>query len=193
MKAKDISIGKNLRKVRIYNGMTQQELADKLGVSKAVISSYEQNKSMPSFATLIEIAGLFSVTTDYLLSFGDEHLDEKYDLSRVTVKDNIGENDKISRLSGRLMGIGRQITQLREEKGITKQELANDLSLSITSIRKYENDLAAPSYGTLLEMARYFDVTTERLLGIDTGRKLDISSLPEDKKKLMRKLVGDMK
>ena len=91
------------------------------------------------------------------------------------------------------MGIGRQIKELREERGLSKQELADGLSLSITTINKYERDMTAPSYGTLLEMARYFDVTTERLFGINTGRKLDISALPEDKKIMMRNLVGGMK
>ena len=191
MNSKDISIGKNLRKVRIYNGMSQQELADKLGTSKAVISSYEQNKSRPTFATLIELARMFNVTTDYLLSFGDDYLDEKFEISPIMEGDE--DNERARQLSGRRMGIGRQIRELREEKGLSRKELADALSLSVTIVGKYENDQAAPSYGTLLQIARYFNVTTERLFGIDTGRMLDISRLPEDKKTLIRNLVGGMR
>ena len=193
MKQTGIGIGKKLRKVRICSGMTQQELADKLGVTKAIISAYEKNKTMPSFIRLVELAELFDVSTDYLLSFGDEHLDEKYDVSPVMTVSASGNNDKTARLSKRFMGIGNQIRELREERGLSRQKLADALSLSVTSIQKYENDIAAPSYGTLLDMARYFDVSTERLFGIDTGRKLDISSLTEDKAKMIRNLVGDMK
>ncbi|HCM91823.1 MAG TPA: hypothetical protein DIS78_04580 [Lachnospiraceae bacterium] len=191
MKQTDISIGKNLRRIRIYNGMTQQELADRLGVSKAIISSYEQNKSMPNFNKLIEIARMFNVTTDYLLSHGDEYLDERFTLPPVTADPD--EAGKAGKLSGRRMGIGAQIRELREAKGLSRQELADALSLSVTIIGKYENDVAAPSYGTLIEIARYFNVTTERLFGIDTGRKLDIRALPEDKKELIINLVGGMK
>ena len=42
------------------------------------------------------------------------------------------------------------------------------------------------------DMARYFDVTTERLFGIATGRKLDVSPLSEDKADMIRNLVGDL-
>lgn len=191
MASKEINIGKNLRKIRIHSGMTQQELADRIGTTATVICSYEQNRSKPPFLTLIELARMFNVTTDYLLSFGDEYLDERFKTPSSLAITN--ENKHPGQLSGRRMGIGRQIKELREERGLSKQELADGLSLSITTINKYERDMTAPSYGTLLEMARYFDVTTERLFGINTGRKLDISALPEDKKIMMRNLVGGMK
>ena len=191
MSSKDVNIGKNLRKVRIHSGMTQQELADRIGTTATVICSYEQNRSKPPFQTLIELARIFNVSTDYLLSFGDEFFDERFKTPSASEIND--ENKHPGQLSGRRMGIGRQIKELREERGLSKQELANGLSLSITTINKYERDMTAPSYGTLLEMARYFDVTTERLFGINTGRKLDISALPEDKKIMMRNLVGGMK
>ena len=40
-------------------------------------------------------------------------------------------------------------------------------------------------------MARYFNVTTERLFGIETGRKLDAGPLSDDKADMIRNLVGD--
>ena len=191
MRATDISIGKNLRKVRIYNGLSQQELADALGTTKAAVSAYEHSKTRPTFAMLIKIAQVLNVSTDYLLSFGDEYLDEVYDVSPIKPKKMDG-NERAWKLSGRFMGIGEQIRELREERGISRQQLADALSLSVTSIQKYENDIAAPSYGTLLDMARYFDITTERLFGIETGRKLDVTPLTGDKAKMIRNLVGDL-
>ena len=193
MKSADIGIGKKLRKVRIYNGLSQQELADALGTSKAAVSSYEKNKTMPTFTTLIRIAEILNVSTDYLLSFGDDRLDEIYDVNHLTSEENPDGNQRAVKLAGRFMGIGAQIRELREESGLSRQQLADDLSLSVTSIQKYEKDIAAPSYGTLLDMARYFDVSTERLFGIESGRKLDVSSLPDDKARIIRNLVGDLK
>ncbi len=191
MKSADIGIGKKLRKVRIYNGLSQQELADALNTSKAAVSAYEKNKIMPTFAMLIKMAGILNVSTDYLLSFGDEHLDEIYDVPPTETKADKTGNERARKLNGRFMGIGDQIRELREEKGLSRQELADELSLSVTSIQKYENDISAPSYGTLLDMARYFNVTTERLFGIESGRKLDVSCLPDDKADMIRNLVDD--
>ena len=101
MKSKEIGIGKKLRKVRIHNGVTQQELADRFGVTKAVISLYEQNKTMPNFAMLVEMAKMFNVSTDYLLSFGDEHLDEIYDVSPAEVEP---EHERKRRSKARKLG-----------------------------------------------------------------------------------------
>ncbi len=187
----EINIGKKIRKVRIHSGMSQQELADRLGTTNIVISNYERGKAMPDYERLIELAGMFNVSTDYLLSFGDEYLDERFEISPTTA--DIGENNRTIKLYGRRMGIGDQIRKLREERGLKSQELADGLSLPVTIVRKYENDLAIPSYETLLKIARYFNVTTEKLLGIDTGKKLDIRALPEDKKAIMRNLVAGMR
>ena len=182
--------GKKLRKVRIHSGMTQQDLADRLGVSKAVVSSYEQDVSTPSFVKLIDIARLFDVSTDYLLSVGDEYMDERF---KEPAEGDSGSKDKAKRLTDRFMGIGDQIRELREERGLSRQELAAALSLSTMAIGKYERDVMAPSYGTLIDMARFFDVSTEKLFGVDSGRKVDISGLSDEKKELVRELVRGMR
>ncbi len=51
--------------------MTQVELADRLRVTKAVVSYYEHQERSPSPEVLIQLAGIFHTTTDYLL--GIEH------------------------------------------------------------------------------------------------------------------------
>ncbi len=182
--------GKKLRKVRIHSGMTQQDLADRLCVSKAVVSSYEQDVSTPSFLKLIDIAGIFNVSTDYLLSVGDDYMDERFKEPMEGDSDN---KEKARRLSERFMGIGDQIRELREERGLSRQQLASALSLSTMAIGKYERDVMAPSYGTLIDMARFFDVSTEKLFGVDTGRKIDISGLSDEKKVLVKELVRGMR
>ena len=56
-----------IRALRIQKGMTQVELAKLLGISKSVISSYENAVHLPPYDILIKISALFGVTTDYLL------------------------------------------------------------------------------------------------------------------------------
>lgn len=59
--------GENLKKLRTAHSLTQQELGAKVGLSKAVVSKYENGLGYPTFDVLIRIAAYFGVTTDYLL------------------------------------------------------------------------------------------------------------------------------
>ncbi len=54
----------NLRK---KNGWSQEELAEKLNVSRQTISKWEGALSMPDLERMLKIARLFGVTTDYLI------------------------------------------------------------------------------------------------------------------------------
>ena len=62
-----VDFGTMLKELRRRAGLTQKELADKLGLSKAAVSYYEQSLRSPSPEVLIKIAEAFHVTTDYLL------------------------------------------------------------------------------------------------------------------------------
>lgn len=59
--------GENLKKLRVSHSLTQKELGDKVGLSKAVVSKYENGLGYPTFEVLIRLASYFNVTTDYLL------------------------------------------------------------------------------------------------------------------------------
>ena len=56
-----------LKALRLREHMTQAELADKLSVTKSVISAYENKIRMPSYDILIHISKILDVSTDYLL------------------------------------------------------------------------------------------------------------------------------
>lgn len=56
-----------LRKLRNEKKITQQQLADRLGITKAMISAYENGIRLPSYDILVKIAAIFNVSTDYLL------------------------------------------------------------------------------------------------------------------------------
>ena len=61
-----VDFGNTLKTLRLYNKMTQAQLAQKLGLTKSVISAYENGLRLPSYDILIYIAKIFKVTTDYL-------------------------------------------------------------------------------------------------------------------------------
>lgn len=76
-----INFGNRLKTLRTKNNLTQAQLAQKLGVTKSVISAYENNLRMPSYDILISISRVFKVTTDYLLGVEPK---QEVDLSGLT-------------------------------------------------------------------------------------------------------------
>lgn len=61
------NFGENLKQLRKSRDLTQKALGAKVGLSKAVVSKYENGMGYPSFDVLVRIAQYFGVTTDYLL------------------------------------------------------------------------------------------------------------------------------
>ena len=61
--------------------MTQSDLAERLGVTKSVISAYETGLRMPYYDILIKISRIFRVTTDYLLGLESK---QEIDVSGLT-------------------------------------------------------------------------------------------------------------
>lgn len=58
--------GEQITYLREQHGLTQEELANKLGISRSALSHYEKNRREPEFKTLIDIADLFNVSIDSL-------------------------------------------------------------------------------------------------------------------------------
>ena len=65
-----MDIGSKIRELRILNGMTQEDLADRAELSKGFISQVERNLTSPSIATLMDI--LQCLGTDVSDFFGQE-------------------------------------------------------------------------------------------------------------------------
>ena len=59
--------GARLQKTRNLSGLTQEQLANKLGISKQTISSYESNVKKPSILTARKLARALNCSLDYLL------------------------------------------------------------------------------------------------------------------------------
>ena len=64
---KEIKFGERLKELRSEKGIGQIELAAQIGVSKGIISLWEQGKREPTLSSLIAIADYFSITIDYLI------------------------------------------------------------------------------------------------------------------------------
>lgn len=62
-----MDFGIKLRELRKQSGLTQQQLAERLGVTKSVVSFYELKERTPSPEVLVKLSYIFHVSADYLL------------------------------------------------------------------------------------------------------------------------------
>ncbi|MDR3263704.1 MAG: helix-turn-helix domain-containing protein [Clostridiales bacterium] len=60
-------LNEKIKEMRIACGISQVELANKLGVSKQCVSNWENDNVMPSIEMLIRLTKFFSVSADFLL------------------------------------------------------------------------------------------------------------------------------
>lgn len=60
-------VADRIRYLREQNGFTQAELAKRLGITRSSVNAWEMGISVPSTQYVVELAGIFKVSTDYLL------------------------------------------------------------------------------------------------------------------------------
>ncbi len=73
-------MGKKLAKYRKENNMTQDDLADKLFVTRQLISKWEKGIGVPSLDVVIELSKIFKVSIEDLLCLNDEEEFDKDDI-----------------------------------------------------------------------------------------------------------------
>ena len=81
-------LGARLRELRHSHNYTQEDLAQKLKISKSTIGMYEQDRRSPDLETLLKLAHIFHVSTDYLLDNAElvSTISEKGELSQDDIK-----------------------------------------------------------------------------------------------------------
>ena len=85
MKLSDKIVG-----LRKSNGMSQEDLAEKLDVSRQAISRWESGAAMPDANNILQLSKLFDVTTDYLLN-DDYQSDNDLPKIKEVQNDNLGQ------------------------------------------------------------------------------------------------------
>lgn len=82
--------------------------------------------------------------------------------------------------------IGNRIAKFRKAKGLTQEELANQLGVSSQAVSKWENDASCPDIGLLPQLCRVLGVTTDELL---TGRNNEVKIVPAHERKSLDELT----
>jgi transcriptional regulator with XRE-family HTH domain len=76
--------------------------------------------------------------------------------------------------------IAERIKELRWERNLSQADLARKLGLTRSGINSWEAATSLPSIRYLVELAKFFHVTTDYMLGLSERTSLDISDLNQD-------------
>ena len=74
-----MEIGKKLKNARVQSGMTQENVAEKINVSRQTISNWENDKSYPDVNSLVLLSQVFEVSLDQLIKGDVEMMKEQID------------------------------------------------------------------------------------------------------------------
>lgn len=81
-----MNMADRIQALRKAKGISQEELADKLGISRQAVSKWESEQSIPELDKIIAISELFGVTTDYILKGIEPIADKEEKSSDLTGK-----------------------------------------------------------------------------------------------------------
>ncbi len=102
-----MNLSEKIFELRKANGMSQEQLAEKIGVSRQSVSKWESGDSVPEIERLIELSRVFDVSTDYLLKPSEvdeltirtERLEKRQENLQLKVKKEQVKNIRILRSS----------------------------------------------------------------------------------------------
>ena len=96
-----MTLGEKIKEARKQSGLSQEQLAEKMSVSRSAIAKWETDKGLPDIDNLKALAGFLNVSVDYLLDDG-ERIDElvtreAYDLTSYGKGSKKKKKDRVIR------------------------------------------------------------------------------------------------
>ena len=88
--------------------------------------------------------------------------------------------------------LNKNIRDLRVSMKMSQVELAQELGVTKQCISNWENDNILPSVEMLVKMAKFFNVTTDYLLGLDNNQIVDVSGLTLEQIAHIKLIVKDL-
>ena len=86
---------------------------------------------------------------------------------------------------------GDILKDLRKSRNLTQKELGAKIGLSKAVVSKYENGMGYPTFDVLIRIAQYLGVTTDYLLGVASGKTVDVSRLTDSQIATIHQLIAE--
>lgn len=88
-------ISYNIKFFREHNNWTQQELAEKLTISRSVITKWENNLALPDIASLLKLSEIFDTTLDHIAGNHSFRTDLLKDFKRIYASESIPFDEEV--------------------------------------------------------------------------------------------------
>lgn len=125
-----MEVGNRIREQREAKGISQDELAQKVFVSRQTVSNWERGKTLPDVQSLLLLSNLFDVSVDTLVRGDEETMAkeiENYELERYKIKVSVG-------LSVGLILLGAVMLSIMVAQGIGLESPLYKLALGIVVV-----------------------------------------------------------
>lgn len=132
-------------------GLSQEELAEKMNVSRQAVSKWEGNQSVPEIEKILQLSRLFGVTTDYLLKdeieneesaeksetqFGTEHEAPSENMQSQAVSSVVAEKSGLFPFNNKFVSIGASDSDNEEYKAPSARTVTAEQAREYMSRRK---------------------------------------------------------
>lgn len=132
-------------------GLSQEELAEKMNVSRQAVSKWEGNQSVPEIEKILQLSRLFGVTTDYLLKdeieneesaeksetqFGTEHEAPSENMQSQAVSSVVAEKSGLFPFNNKFVSIGASGSDNEEDKATSVRTVTAEQAREYMSRRK---------------------------------------------------------
>ena len=144
-------MSERLRLLRKENGISQQKMAENIGIARTNYKNYESMHSFPPISVLIKIAATFDISIDYLTGRTDEQrtIRETYDEESITP-------------------FSVRVKELREAHKLTQEVVSKEIGLAFKSTYvSYERAEKEASLPRLIALADLFGVSLDYLVGFN--------------------------
>ncbi|MEX5936051.1 helix-turn-helix domain-containing protein [Mammaliicoccus sciuri] len=139
-------LGRKLKNIRLYNGLTQEEFGDKFLVTKSLVSKWESGRNKPNPDRLKKIA-----------EFGN-----------ITVEEIIQEIEESPHLL-----VGKRIRSIRLKNGMTMSSFGNYIdNVKSGVVSNWENGKQLPNKLRLIKIAKLGNMSVDELLDITNYQEL---------------------
>jgi len=152
-----IYMSNNLKFLRENNDYIQEDIANKLGITRQSYSRWETEELLIPYYQLNELANIFNSSMDYIMG-----------LTRINKP-----TKKIEKLDFIL--VGSRITEIREDNDISMRSLATLLNTSHSTISSYESGQNLIIISFAMELVKRYNISLDWLAG-----RSDIKYLPKD-------------
>jgi len=143
-----------LRETRKSHGLTQNWVANDLGISQQNLSRYEKGITEPDLETLSQLADYYGVSTDFLINNGMHEFhgfepESSWDGVKISTKD-----------------FPKKLKLARAIKGQSQLNASNALGIPQSTLAKYELGQLQPSLETLAKITLYYRMRADWFLGL---------------------------